>query len=122
MARRYTQKGKLVIDGLRDLQKGDEIFVSFRGREYVPVKVKNVRQVDCAVIITIEKYSWYPMKYVGYYIDKKAVNGEYVLTLNRWGAERIKEIFDDAEEKWRKSIDNAEALVAVKTIKEWLKK
>ena len=122
MPRRTGYKGQLIIDSLRDLKRGDTVYVTYWSNKYVPVVVTRVKVVECAAIITVKKTKNMPYKrFVGYYTSKIATSGrECVLTIDTYWGDAIKESLEKAEQRSKVIIKRAEALKAMMTLKEWL--
>lgn len=122
MARKILRSGEIYIGQLKDLQKGDKVYVTFYGSKYIPVKVLKVRITDCAVIVTVEKKEHtFGNRFVGYYTDSKAFScNTGILTLSDCWAERAEKALKSASERSREIAVRAEALCALNTLKNWL--
>ena len=122
MARREGYNGRLIIDHLKDLKKGDTVYCSYWGGKYVPVTVTRVRTVECATIVTIAKTKNLAAKrFVGYHTDKVAMSErDYVLTIETYLGDKLQESLKRAEERTATIIARADALKAMMTLKDWL--
>ena len=122
MARREGYNGRLIIDHLKDLKKGDTVYCSFLGNKYIPVTVTRVRTVECATIVTIAKTKDLRAKrFVGYHTDKVAMSErDYVLTIETYLGDKLWKALKSAEERTETIIAHADALKAMMTLKEWL--
>lgn len=116
----YT--GKLVIDSLRDLKRGDKVYITYWGGKYIPATVTRVKTVECATIITIKKIDKVKCtKFVGYYTESVAMNNRRtMLTINNVLGNCIEETLEEADDISTRVVKRAEALTALRTIKNWL--
>ena len=122
MARRVGHQGQLIIDELRDLKRGDTVYITYWGRKYEPTIVTRVKTVECATIITVRKCKDLEVvRFVGYYTGKIAMNSkDTVLTLEKYWGDKIKRSLESADKKSQTIIERAEALKALRTLKDWL--
>lgn len=121
--RRQRKDGSWSVDQLKELKRGDEVYLTSWGRTYVKTIVKRVRTVECATIVTVEKREGVDsVRFVGFHTGQKAIGGGYkcVLTLDRSWAESVEEALQDADKHSQDIIKRAEALKALSTLKNWL--
>ena len=122
MARREGYQGQLIIDHLKDLKKGDKVYVTYWGDQYVPVEVTRVRTVECATIVTIKKVNGVPTaRFVGYHTKREA-QGDHqcVLTIERYSATNLENSLERADKKSDKLASRANALEAMRMLRKWL--
>lgn len=122
MARRQGSDGSWIVDGLKDLKRGDKVYVTIWGNKYIPTIVTRVRTVECATIVTVEKRDDVRyVRFVGYHTDKKAF-GEHggVMTIYNYWADVAEQKLEAAENGSETIARRADALIALRTIKEWL--
>ena len=122
MARRKRNDGSWIIDGLKDLKRGDKVYVTLWGFKYIPTIVTRVRTVECATIVTVEKRDEVRyVRFVGYHTDNKA-NGDHggVLTIYDHWAETAERKLEEAASGSKTIAKRADALIALRTLKDWL--
>ena len=122
MARRIANNGSLIVDGLKDLKRGDKVYITQWGYKYIPTIIKRVRTVECATIITVEKREEFSnVRFVGYHLAKTAEGDkECVLTVYNYWADRAEKLLKEAEEGSKTIAKRADALIALHTLKNWL--
>ena len=125
MGRRIGYQGRLVIDSLKDLNRGDKVSITSWGKRYVPAIVTRVRTYECATIINIKKIEDVRCtKFVGYYTGKIATNelrgDRTILTIDNWGIDMIESVLAEADKRTGVTVRRIEALAAIRTLKDWL--
>lgn len=122
MSRRKATNGKVIIDELQDLRRGDEVCVSYWGGRYIKTTVTRVKTVECATIITVDKVGDIPTKrFVGYYTGKIAIGADRtILTLDTYWGTLIQEMLESADKRSEIVMTRAKALKAMIDLKTWL--
>jgi len=122
MARRLLMDGTVKVDGLKDLQKGDKVSVTCYGRRYYQATVKNVKTVDCATIVTIERHQEIDRtRFVGYYNERYAiVDKHHILSLDRAPSDFVEDSLEKASKSSDRVVSRAEALAGMEALKSWL--
>ena len=122
---RFERNGEYVsIRGIKDLNKGDIVYVTTYADKIVEATVTRVRTIECATIITVKKTIFIDStKYVGYHTDNYAKGNFYgsMLALDSYAGERLSKAWKKAEEKTHKDASRAEALYAMKVLRNWLR-
>ena len=108
---------------LKELKKGDTVYFSIYGYESKEVKVKKVKLVDKAVLITIEPSR--PMHYgtffTGYYTSDIALGLEDgVIRTSNWALDKIRKLMDKTDKADMKNYEAARVIKAIKDIKDYL--
>ena len=121
MARREMRDGSIRPDGLQDIKRGDKVCVTYWGGKYINTTVTRVRTVECATIVTVEKVPGVNYKrFVGYYTGRIAVaDSRTILTMDTYWADMIDDNMKRAEERSAVIAKRADALAAMKTLKDW---
>lgn len=122
MARIQRSDGSWIVNCLKDLKRGDKVYVTFWGDKYIPTIVKRVRTVECATIVTVEKRdNILSTRFVGYHTDNKAnSDNRGVMTIFDHWAEQAEEKLERAAKGSETIARRADALKALMTIKDWL--
>ena len=122
MARRVMRDGSIRPDGLQDLKRGDKVCVTYWGGKYINTTVTRVCTVECATIVTVEKVPGVNYKrFAGYYTGRIAVaDSRTILTMDTYWADMIDDNMKRAEERSAVIAKRADALAAMKTLKDWL--
>ena len=122
MARRIGYNGQLIIDELKDLKRGDQVYITYWAGKYIPATVTRVKTVECATIITIRKIDKLEcVRFVGYHTEKVAMNRKNImLTLDKYWGDCIQETLEKADRRSEAIVDRANALIALQTLKTWL--
>lgn len=123
MSRFQRNDGSWYIGQLKEIQRGDEVYVTSWRNKYVKTIVKRVRTVECATIITVEKREGVPaVRYAGFHTSSIAqgVDGS-ILTLEDDCAREMDEALREANHVARDIKTRAEALEGLMKVKKWLK-
>lgn len=122
---RFKRNGEYIkISGIKDLKKGDIVYVTSTTDKVVEATVTRVRTFECATIVTVKKTTYIEStKYVGYHSDYYAKGNYYgsMLAIDSHVGERLRNAWMKAEENTQKDASRAEALYAMKVLRNWLR-
>ena len=118
----YRNGERVNVRGIKDLVRGDKVYVTTYCDQYVPVEVARVRTVECATIVTIKKSPKVEtLRYVGYHTGSQAQGDDRkVLTMYAYSADRMERALERANEVCDEISARAEALHALKVLRHWL--
>ena len=114
---------RVLIRGIKDLKKGDIVYVSSFNQKVTPAIVARVRTVECATIVTIKRNPHVEnVRYVGYHTGMYAQSDyENMLSVDSVAHERLHNAWSRIEENTEKDASRAEALYAMKILRNWLR-